>query len=361
MNAITDRGAVEAVIKRDRQASLRLFGRVFAAIAGPPAGWLIYLYSTRPGHLQSSLWIVPLIGMISLYVFYRYRPWSDGIAYTITSRGLVDGIGGWDWIGWEEMTGAELRSTYLGPQFIELGLRHPEAVLARVPSSRRWFMNARPQLPTATIEGGGERLLGYIRQRLQQKPAAISSPSNPVAAQSHSPAPSAHAWRCYRCGASNEPNAQQCKACGFSAPRAAPPPLPPAAPTYPWVCPKCGLYNKDYVTAVCASCGCPAYSAQTGDPEEVNQDSDPRYPREDSLFALMCSIAAAFAGIAIAWTVFQRGHPFAAIAFLLAGCGLVPWLEYTLLHGDKAPYARLILYVFIALAALAGGRILGSL
>ena len=67
----------------------------------------------------------------------------------------------------------------------------------------------------------------------------------------------------------------------------------------------------------------------------------------------MWSILAAAGGMLFAWLVFQRGHLFMAIAFLVAGCGVAPWLEYTLLRDNKAPYVRLIFYLFVAFAASA--------
>jgi hypothetical protein len=164
---MSDYGNVEMVIRTERKVvvfRLMLSATIMGALS-------IWLYLKVPE--EYSPWAVGFVAVMWLYVVRPlFRIFATGTAFTLTDRGLLAHVGDIDFVAWGEIEKAYIGS-YGGAGVIKLDLRDIGTVLARLSVFRRallrWYIKLygeKPNLYASFGEGGAERLLQLIRQRI---------------------------------------------------------------------------------------------------------------------------------------------------------------------------------------------------
>ena len=112
------------------------------------------------------LWLGPILLLAWLT---KLRLFVDGVAVEFTPAGLTDHTTNLGFIAWSEIVSAR-RTVFWFGEYIELELKDPGVVIARLPWLRAWALksNLRRGLPGASINagwvsGGAEAVFASLR------------------------------------------------------------------------------------------------------------------------------------------------------------------------------------------------------
>jgi hypothetical protein len=197
--AVQDYGRTELEIGIDRAAALSQLGIRCTAVAGICIGYIL-LNPERV--VREKTFFAVTMSIVAVLIAYSWmRILKSRVAFTITDRGIVPAFADFDFLAWDEIVDVELvdraRTPLIG-EAITVKIRNVEAVLGRQSAWRRsvlerylkdkayWWWRwgsffdryattreefgswgGRIPIPTKIAEGGAERLLKIIRERIR--------------------------------------------------------------------------------------------------------------------------------------------------------------------------------------------------
>jgi hypothetical protein len=169
---MTEIGTVERIFPANRAAVARrlLFGSALLFI------YSLLMVDLLPEFLALTI-TIPSFAFAYLSV-PLFRMLVTGEATVMTDRGILDHTGGLEFVAWNELRSANIRS-YFGSDFIELELRDPEPVLQRLAPVSRMVMrqyvksfDGRLSLNASLVRDGSESLHDVILGRIASARAA---------------------------------------------------------------------------------------------------------------------------------------------------------------------------------------------